>query len=97
MIADRIPTGEVPLPIRTWTSQQQMVTDSTFKITMTRGGSRLATLVVTYAKEEDGDEKEANVLYFPDLHSEQVEVLLTDDYGNGRNSLWGRNRQRSRR
>ena len=61
MIADRILTGEIPMPIRTWTSQQQIVTNSDFNVTMTRGVSRLATVVMTYTKAAaaEDDQKKA--------------------------------------
>ncbi len=62
------------MPIRTWVGQQQMITDSSFNVTMTRGVSRLATLVCTYTKAETHTEKEANTLYFPPAQSEEVEV-----------------------
>ena len=65
------------MQIRTWASQQQMITDSSFNVTMTRGVSRLATVVVTYTKTEDEDEKECNVLYFPDDSKESAEVQFT--------------------
>ena len=77
MIADRILTGEIPMPIRTWTSQQQMVTAADFNVTMTRGVSRLATVVMTYTKENGDDEKESNTLYFPADSQEAVEVQFT--------------------
>ena len=67
------------MPIRTWTSQQQMVTNSDFNVTMTRGVSRLATVVMTYTKAEqpEDDQKESNVLYFPTDSQEEVEVQFT--------------------
>ena len=76
MIADKVLTGEIPLPIRTWVTQAQMITDASFNITMTRGVSRLATFVVTYAKAEGDDEKESNVLYFPTASQESGEHQL---------------------
>ena len=49
MLADKVLSGEIPLPIRTWVTQSQVVNGADFNITMTRGVSRLATEVVTYA------------------------------------------------
>jgi len=76
MIADKVLTGEIPLPIRTWVTQSQMITDSSFNITMTRGVSRLATFVVTYSKADEPDQKESNILYFPLASQEECEHQL---------------------
>ena len=76
MIADKVLSGEIPLPIRTWVTQSQQVTDKDFNITMTRGVSRLATFVVTYAKAESNTEKESSTLYFPHASSEECEYQL---------------------
>jgi len=76
MISDKVLTGEIPLPIRTWVTQSQMLTDKDFNLVMTRGVSRLATFVVTYAKAETEDEKEANCLYFPSDRQEECEHQL---------------------
>jgi hypothetical protein len=76
MLADKVLSGEIPLPIRTWVTQTQMITQPDFNITMTRGVSRLATVVVSYAKAETPTEKESNVLYFPVAHAESAEHQL---------------------